>query len=193
METTIQSERTLDRPFDQIIPEYGIALKLGNPLPVNTNRNNNEDVYGYLTSSIEFADDDPMVNLHFGWFEWWDESPSNWLRSGQFKLFESEYALRRVYDDQYYPTAPAYTNSAQPPSETFFYDANGEFGDILGGQWAPYCLTSNYGRFTSSNLTNPANTNQSTQPPTFMHGPAFKIDDHNKTNGPFRATDLHLL
>ena len=119
-----------------------------------------------------------------------DESPSNWLRSGQFKLFESEYALRRVYDDQYYPTAPAYTNSAQPPSETFFYDANGEFNDILGGQWAPYCLTSNYGRFTSTNLTNPANTNQSTQPPTFMHGPAFKIDDHNKTNGPFRATDF---
>ena len=58
VETTIQSERTLDRPFDQIIPEYGIALKLGNPLPVNSNLNNNEDVYGYLTSSIEFADDD---------------------------------------------------------------------------------------------------------------------------------------
>ena len=57
VETTIQSEYTRST-FDQIISEYGIALKLGNPLPVNTNRNNNEDVYGYLTSSIEFADDD---------------------------------------------------------------------------------------------------------------------------------------
>ncbi|MEC8627168.1 MAG: hypothetical protein VXY37_02060 [Bacteroidota bacterium] len=191
VETTIQSERTLDRPFDQIIPEYGIALKLGNPLPVNTNRNNNEDVYGYLTSSIEFADDDQQwLTFITDGSNGGDESPSNWLRSGQFKLFESEYALRRVYDDQYYPTAPAFTNAAQPPSETFFYDANGEFNNILEGQWAPYCLTSNYGRFTSTNLTNPANTNQSTQPPTFLHGPAFKIDDHNKTNGPFRATDF---
>ncbi len=68
------------------------------------------------------------------------EMPYNWIRSGSNKTEGTE--------DAYYTRSTTEIIS--------FYDKNQQFGEILGGTWAPYALTSSYYAIAPSGGSTPA-------------------------------------
>ena len=162
---TIRSERALDRPYDQLLDDYGILINVGRPIPVERNYESNTDVYDYLTSSIAFEDESKKwLSFVADGSNGGDLSPSNWIRSGNF---ENAGLLAQVYD------AHQYDNLAGQTSR--FYDENKFFSNMVNGGFAPYCMTSNY--YKTNVKVDPDDATITT--PFSTYGPAFLWDKFN--------------
>ena len=176
---TITADRILDRPYQQEIisyngsepDDYGFSLKLGTPLSVYTLPANYlatgvnlqpRYVYGVNSnqSSVQWQDSTKQ------WLSFLANSGSgvitNWIRSGTTlnsptSNSASTKALAYAFDDNWY-----YTGNP-PASPTNFDDSLNLFSTILGGTWAPYCLTPNYGTKVPINNS-----------PPYVYGPGFK-------------------
>lgn len=163
---TIRSVRNIDKPYEQIIEEYGILINVGKPLPINTNLANGNSVYDYLTSSIAYKDESKRwLKFVADGSNGGDLSPSNWIRSG---TFENTGYLKQIFDAHQYDELSGSAN-------TTFYDADNIFTKMVNGGFAPYCLTANYRKdFTvKEDPTLPSNLTTS---PKYVYGPAFVWD-----------------
>lgn len=158
---TYQSVRNLDRPFEQIIEDYGILINVGKPLPVDTNFVDTSMVYDYLSSAISFEDESKKW---LGFIS--DESnggtlsPSNWIRSGDFK---NTGALSQIFDSHQYDELGGVLSQK-------FYDEESRFVNMVNGGFAPYCLTANYRKDFTEVIEDPITT------PGYVGGPAFLWD-----------------
>ena len=200
----IPSERYNDRPYEQQIAtisggdriNYGFTLKLGTPASVHTIEGSylstagapNRYSYDALPSSIEFAN--PLEKwLSFVKDQGVNEV-SNWIRSGTIlndPIGQSAIAKAsaEAFDDNWYynippannPPSPVYNNPA-----TRMSDSSETYENIIGGTWAPYCLTANYAK---KNLTPTEVTNRK---PPFVYGPGFKWKNYANTQVPPQNT-----
>lgn len=114
----INSEVSIKNNYEQIIPEWGIAVNIvqivepGTKLPVEPGLGPNQLVKnGFIEGTIEYADNTKqwlsgVPDIDGGIF------PLNWIRSGTDATTD-------------------YTGK----------DNNQDYEKILGGTWAPYCLT----------------------------------------------------
>ncbi len=164
---TVFSNRSMDRPYEQIIEDYGIMVNVGAPIVQYTNLANGKSVYNNITSSISFVDESKK------WLTFMkDESsggkihPSNWINSGKNKSYEK--FTWGIFDAHQY-------DELANPSHKVFYDENDLFGNMLEGGFAPYCLSTNYKR-DKSQL--PALENGKTAPYS-LFGPGFLWDTYN--------------
>lgn len=143
----IKSERTLDKPYEQIIQDpnthddYGFSVSLGTPFPVYVNKTDTQPVYGAIGGTITFKDPSKPW-LSFVKDTSVQTDASNWIRSGTNILNCSgtnQDPLCNVFVDAYnhYPI----TNNNGP---TYLLDPNNEFDKIADGKWAPYCLAANW-------------------------------------------------
>lgn len=170
---TIESDRPLDRPYDQIISEYGISIKAGAPIPVNTNIETGKNVYGLISSSMSF-DDEFNKWLSFvqdaGKFE-----PSNWISSGvdTAEIGSDFDYLTDVYDANQYDHLP----------DSTFYDANNVFDKILSGGFAPYCLANNYNRQINADSLRVDPNNAQGREPHSIYAPGFTWDKYDANFG----------
>ena len=175
---TIYADRLLDRPYQQEIIsysgtepiDYGFSLNLGTPLSVYTLAAN------YLNNSAN-AQPRPVygVNNSQSSIQWQDSTKqwltflantgsdvvTNWIRSGTVlndpgSMTPATKALAYCFDDNWW-----YTGNVPAPNN--FDDSNNVFNNILGGTWAPYCLTANY------STKSPVNNS-----PPYVYGPGFK-------------------
>ena len=171
----INGERTLDRPFEQIITykdastsliEYGFSLTLGRPAKVYTNRLTNKDVFAPIGSKITYSDEKNK------WLSFVkdndDEAAANWIRSGDNLGLSYEGAFGSNF----------YTVSG---TDSFPTDPQKLFTNFLEGTWAPYCLTSNY-NFPGSRTSTQVKS---------VFGPGFKWKNYN-TNGKREAPKNNL-
>lgn len=162
---TYNSVRNLDRPYEQIIQDYGILLNVGKPIPVETNLSNSEDVYDYLESSIAYEDEsERWLGFITDGSNGGDLSPSNWIRSG---TFENTGYLNQIFD------AHQYDELSGAASQSF-YDSESRFVSMVSGGFAPYCLTSNF-RKDFYDL-DPDDADLLTRSPLATYGPAFLWD-----------------
>ncbi len=178
---TINADRNLDRPYQQEIIsysgteplDYGFSLNMGTPLAAYTLPGNYitglstappRYVYGVVNSqsSIQWQDSTQQ------WLSFLANTSgigvvTNWIRSGTtlnslLSNSNSTKALAYCFDDNWY-----YTGGSPPSPPSNFDDSADVFNNILGGTWAPYCLTPNY--------SNKAPINNS---PPYVYGPGFK-------------------
>jgi len=185
---TIYSDRTLDRPYQQEIisysgseyTDYGFSIKLGTPNSVYTlpgsyitgvSNAPNRYVYNVdnTQSSIQWQDSTKQ------WLSFLANAGSgvtNWIRSGSSRndpnsSSANTKAAAYAFDDNW-----CYTGNAPPPAYTsplfIMDDSNNVFNNILGGTWAPYCLTPNY---SNKGAVSPA--------PPYVYGPGFKWKNYN--------------
>ncbi|MGB1314595.1 MAG: hypothetical protein ACPG4Y_01160 [Chitinophagales bacterium] len=173
---TIRSVRLLDRPYEQILEDYGISLNVGKPLPIYANLENGENVYDYLNSDITFDDESKK------WLSFVSDesnggalSPSNWIRSGSF---ENTSFLSEVYDSHRYDHL----------GNTTFYDENEVFTNIVGGGFAPYCLTANYKKEQVVPGPDPGIST-----PNSVYGPAFLWDVYDTPAGDVCFNPINTL
>ena len=189
---TIQADRVLDRPYQQEIisyigsdiNDYGFSIKLGTPLAAYslpgkyiTNINNAPTRYVYGVddnqSSVQWHDSTQQ------WLSFLANSGTgvvtNWIRSGTILTNPTNQAgnanpLAYAFDDNwyYFRTPPTSFNLDTVPGVFNFDDSNSVFNNILGGTWAPYCLTPNYG------TKSPA-----VGAPPYVYGPGFKWRNYN--------------
>jgi len=166
---TIFSNRPMDRPYDQILEDYGIVVNVGKPLPINTNLSNGKNVYDFISSSISFVDENEK------WLSFVQDKgklePINWIGSGTVTTDVTTAYLSGVYDSHQYDDI---ANSA-------FYDADNVFSSILDGGFAPYCLANNYRRDLSEREGDP--NNNGTFEPFSTFAPGFVWDKYSVTNG----------
>ena len=184
---TIWSERPLDRPYQQQIvltengqnTDYGFSIKLGTPVPVYTlpagyDSLPRRSTYGVdaSQSSIFFID-----SLH-QWLSFvansGTKSVTNWIRSGTtaFDPAGNNPEDAGAFDDNWYYTSGSGVPPTYAPGAWMFDDTNSVYANILGGTWAPYCLTPNY------NNKSPLTSMGKTQPP-YVYGPGFKWYAYN--------------
>ena len=190
---TIYADRALDRPYQQQIisyngsesTDYGFSIKLGTPVSVYTILGK----YGVYTPGSTSPTNAPPryvynVNSNASSIQWQDSTKqwlsfvansgtdvANWIRSGvtlNDPNSQSASAKARAYAfdaNWYYTTSVPPGSHAQDTLPGFFVftDSNNLFNNILGGTWAPYCLTPNY-----SNKTAAAGN------PPYVYGPGFK-------------------
>ncbi|HWB64655.1 MAG TPA: hypothetical protein VG603_14160 [Chitinophagales bacterium] len=179
---TIWSDRTLDRPYQQQIVynnngdlvDYGFSIKLGTPqavytLPGNylTTGTTPRYIYGadgdassisYTDSSkpwLTFIKDNGVVDV------------TNWIRTGV--LFTpatgqgGNNPLAAVFDANWYYTSLTPPNGNTTNAGFIYDDSDNVYSNILGGMWAPYCLSANYSNKSASGAT-----------PPYVYGPGFK-------------------
>lgn len=171
---TIPSERTLDKPYEQIISteisgetvNYGFSLSLGTPVVKYENQYSKRPIYSSISGSIEYENDTKR------WLSFVADnglnSPANWIRSGKAVVGTTD-PLYTVFDDNWYTANGSGTISV--PNPKIYTDLDKGFENIAGGTWAPYCLTSNYHFVgTPTNATQPAS----------IHNPGFKWDAWGK-------------
>lgn len=188
---TIASERKLDRPYEQVINlskdgqriDYGFSLTLGNPVPVHiippgniTNTAPASFVYGYKNSMIEF--ENPLEQWLTFIADEGNTVPANWIRSGTTYVNNADNPLTGVYDDNWYYTFPTTTPQGGGDPESPFADSTEEFENILGGTWAPYCLSANY-----------ANKSPEDGAPPYVYGPGFKWRNYAQSTPPQNTLD----
>jgi hypothetical protein len=171
---TIPSDRTLDKPYEQIITtdisgetvNYGFSLSLGTPVAKYENQFSKRPVYSAITGTITYENDGRK------WLSFvadnGQNSPANWIRSGKAVVGSTD-PLYSVFDDNWY--TPNGTGLVSVPNPKIFTDQDKAFENIAGGTWAPYCLTSNY-HFVGT----PTNATQ----PAAIHNPGFKWDAWGK-------------
>lgn len=183
----INSESNLSKPYEQIVASpadiaenlgdnYGFSITLGTPFPVYTNYSDNQPVYAPIGGSISFADPSKP------WLSFLKDSgttiANNWIRSGSSELpctittGTTPDPLCNVFVDAYYKVAGV----------TYLSDANGLFGNIAGGTWAPYCLAANWSMGPSQAVV--------TGRPLSVGGPGFKWDTYtDKASSPENTLD----
>lgn len=164
---TIKSARDMSRPFEQVIENYGISLNVGNPQARMMNLRDSSDVYGVLSSTISFEDENKkwlefVVDDSEGGYP----SPSNWFRDGNY-ISEGYLGVSGVYNSAQYDEL---TGAVQQ----LFYDSLKVFRPMLASGFAPYCLTDNYYKFPKKETPNPP---QSSNPPNPLH-----LDDDNEAS-----------
>jgi hypothetical protein len=165
----IPSDRTLDRPYTQQIMDgendYGFSISLGTPTPIGSlpagypnNTFAARDVYGHNgQSSIEFAN--PVEKWLTFLQDGESNSVTNWIRSGKIAQGGTQNVLGAVFDDNWW-----YSGNTPSTFPNFtFSDPDQNYENILGGTWAPYCLTANY-----------SNRNSAADVPPYVYGPGFK-------------------
>jgi hypothetical protein len=127
---------------EHYIPDYGISISFGQTINagdgVELLRQNGKigekpklEKFGYITSSIKFEDDEKQWLV--GIADQGQFGPLNWIRSGQYKDNPAAGA-DGIFDDFYFSGTDT------------FYDPNKHYEQILGGIFAPYCLSANYQR-----------------------------------------------
>lgn len=165
---TIRSERSLDRPFEQIVDDYGILINVGRPIAVDTNFVDTSMVYDYISSSISFVDESQR------WLGFIADgsnggalSPSNWIRSGTDIDFGY---LNQIFSTHQY-------DELSGPISQRTYDETSRFVSMVDGGFAPYCLTSNYRKNTS--IPDPDDSDNIIRSPLSTYGPAFLWDEWN--------------
>ncbi len=113
---TVTSDTTLNYGNEQLIPDWGLAVYvLQSRHPGNSSAAPGDETFGYLESSIEYAD--PQLAWLSGIADRDGETVFNWIRSGTSPG----------------PEYPSYLN----------IDPQNHYASILGGTWAPYRLASN--------------------------------------------------
>lgn len=166
---TIVSNRVMDRPYQQIIADYGIAVSVGSPIPVETNFSSGESVYNVISTELAFADENEK------WLGFYLDdgalNPSNWIGSGDFIDVSTVY-LDDIFTSHQYDDLPLID-----ANKNTFYDANNFFADMFSKGFAPYCLASNFRRPKNQRIVNPDDGTISSPYSTF--GPAFNWDVYN--------------
>ena len=190
---TVYADRVMDRPYQQEIiyydpadaenfTDYGFSIKLGTPFSVYTfpkgyitgDTTSNRLVYNVdnTQSSIQWQDSTKQ------WLSFVANSGTdvnNWIRSGNTlndpgSNSQSTKARAYAFDANWY-----FKGNNPPASYTaggfLFDDSNNIFNNILGGTWAPYCLTPNYSNKTATFPT-----------PPYVYGPGFKWRNYNGAN-----------
>jgi len=122
-------------------------------------------------------------------------APSNWIRSGttlNAPCGNTPSPYAGVYDaNWYYLTSngsPTGDGDGSPPTwntanqgcvapTVIFTDSNDIFNSIIGGTWAPYCLSANY-----------ANKNATGGAPPYVYGPGFKWKNYSGSSAPPQNT-----
>ena len=171
---TIHSQRSLDKPYEQIIAddlgqEYGFSLSLGTPFPVYVNQTNQQPIYGSIGGSISFNDPSHP------WLSFVKDSgstatPSNWIRSGTVSLpchkpyTGTNDAACNVFTDATYTT---YTGGTP-----IFTDSSQYFSKIADGKWGPYCLAANWSLGPGTPVTTGRTSGS-------VGGPGFKWDSYD--------------
>jgi len=121
----IYSEGNLDKLDEQILAEYGLSVsvrQMPSPGRDQTSFSNN----GYITSDVKY--DDPALSWLAGIPDGEQQSPLNWIRSGQYAVNANEVPpIRCNYKDVAYDTMQYY--------EKMFKDNAAIFSS-----WAPYAL-----------------------------------------------------
>ena len=162
----INSQSTLDKPYEQVIAstgalgeDYGFSITLGTPFPVYINHSDSLPVYAPIGGSVSFADPSKP------WLSFLKDSgttiANNWIRSGSAELPCSQTQpdpLCNVFVDAYYKVRGI----------TYLTDANGLFGNMAGATWAPYCLAANWSMGPGQPIV--------TGRPLSVGGPGFKWD-----------------
>ena len=171
---TIPSDRTLDKPYEQIITttisgeavDYGFSLSLGTPVAKYQNQYSKRPIFSAITGSLTYENEGRK------WLSFVTDNgqntPANWIRSGKAVVGTTD-PLYTVFDDNWYTANGSGTISV--PNPKIYTDPDKGFENIAGGTWAPYCLTSNY-HFVGT----PTNAAQ----PVSVHNPGFKWDAWGK-------------
>jgi hypothetical protein len=127
---------------EHLIEEYGISISFGQTINAGDGiellRQNGEigenpktEKFGYISSSIQFEDEEKQWLT--GIRDQGQFGPLNWIRSGKYKDNPAA-GSDAIFDDYYLSGTDTY------------YDPNKNYEQILGGIFAPYCLTANYQR-----------------------------------------------
>ena len=135
---TIVADREYDGEYQQIIADYGIALKVNIPSTSGTNLRTGQDFYAPISSDISFKDNTKA------WLSFISDdgfsTPTNWIRSGSNE--STVQGIINIFDDHKY-------DDLTGGLDTIFYDPTTADGTLFGtsllnGQIAPYCLAANY-------------------------------------------------
>ncbi|MCS6991313.1 MAG: hypothetical protein NZL95_05575 [Chitinophagales bacterium] len=114
----VYSDTTINYGNEQLIPDWGLSVYiLQSRNPGNTNTVPGDETFGYLESSLTYAD--PQKMWLSGVQDQDGETPLNWIRAGSSNAPNSEY--------------PDYIG----------IDPNKHFANIINGTWAPYRLAAN--------------------------------------------------
>lgn len=152
-EETIIADTTYGTDYEQIIPDWGLALKIDKVYGPTTDTLLSDN--GFIEATMEFeditkiwltglSDSDPSTNRDVPW-------PYNWIRAGKLDV-EGDNVEDRAVDD--------YVKSAGT-----FFDPNEVYEKMLSGRIAPYMLVAR-------------NTTSTTGVPTFgmAHGSSVPKD-----------------
>lgn len=161
----ISFDERFPHPYEQFIygnvggerVSYGFSVTFGYPIAIYKNLSNGRDIYDFLTSSITYTDSiTPWLRFLVDNGE---ATVTNWIRSGNVSV------------DQTLAWEPnAYRVGI---TDTAFVDRNGRFATMIGGRWAPYCLTSNFSQ--ENNVGSCTNyLSNGVAGPRFVNGPGFK-------------------
>lgn len=170
---TINSNRVMDRPYEQILEEYGISISVGSPIPVETNYSNNKSVYNLISTEMSFADENKKWLSLFA--DEGDLNPTNWIGSGGFEDVSTVY-LDNIFTSHQYEDLPS-TN----PNSRFYYDSTEIFANMFNKGFAPYCLASNFRRPIEQIIDDP-------NPPAL---PALQPSSPYSTFGPGFVWDVY--
>lgn len=117
------SDRTLRVGNEQLLPEYGISITIGQSVFKNIEGSYNHAEM--LDATMVFADSSQRWLTGVPDLD--GEIDQNWIRSGTVEAYTT--------------TNPSgSTHPSQPVSQSVFKDGNGDYSSILGGTWAPYTL-----------------------------------------------------
>lgn len=172
---TINSNRVMDRPYTQIVEDYGISISVGSPIAVNTNYSNGEDVYNLISTEMSYENENEK------WLGLLSDdgtlNPSNWIGSGDFIDVSTGY-LDNIFTSHQYDDLP----TSDINSGTYF-DENEIFTNMLNGGFAPYCLASNFRRPREQIIVNAdAAAFPIYSSPYSTFGPAFLWDKYVPEN-----------
>lgn len=172
---TIVADRNYDGEYQQIVPEYGISLRVNIPTSSGVNLRTNAPFYGPISSELTFEDNTKA------WLSFISDdgysTPNNWIRSG------SEVSANTLSKNIF--NSNRYDDLTGPNSQEFYDPAVNEetiFGSsLLNGQIAPYCLTANFG---DPDLIYPTAAQLQTNPGLlgpikYTHGPGFRWEIWN--------------
>jgi len=128
--TTINSDEVIGMQNEQILPQYGISITITQPKYSGGKYN------GTIDSACSMTFSDPTHE----WLKGFQSSapgtnPAFWIRSGN--NIDRNCADNNAYNS--YPVAT--TNPCPSQVQTYFFDANQYYNQILGGTWAPMGLT----------------------------------------------------
>lgn len=140
---TIYSERDIEGESEQLLAKYGVSISFQQVENVGVEWYTGPEDLGLIDARMEFEDEfSPWLT---GVADANTFSYLNWIRSGQYSEPTGGNApdqpFKNFFDDHYVQ----HTEGTPPNTEQIyvFYDPFEQFEGMIGGTWAPYCLSTN--------------------------------------------------
>lgn len=157
-----ESQGDISALNEQLIEKYGISISLSQV--VNVGQRDADESLGFIDGRMTFDDNEhPWLT---GVADQNTFSYLNWIRSGQYKEAADANPPNygNFFDDHYVGNPD---DTSRGGGQDAWYDANEEFEAIIGGTWAPYCLSTNA---INGSLIDGSNTIWTS---IYTYGPAF--------------------